>query len=167
MKIISVIGYSGSGKTNFILNAIRMLKGNFKIEIAVIKYIHGHKIETEGKDSFKYSKAGANYSILQNINNEITIFLKKDFNLDEIANWLSNGPYSTNFIFAEGFRDLKYPTVLCIRDLDEIKPQLTDRVKLISGIYCKGKQNEEFYSDIPILEIETNFERFLEIFNMS
>ena len=166
MQIISVIGYSGSGKTNFILNAINLLKTKLKKEVSVIKYIHEHKVETKGKDSYKYSKVGAKYSVLKNINNEITIFLKNDANVNEIANWLTKGPYRTNFLFTEGFRNLKYPTVLCIRDLDDIKQQLNDDVKLISGIYCERKQKEESYSNIPILAIKKNFHRFLEIFNI-
>ena len=40
MIIISVIGYSGSGKTHFIQKAIRRLKSELNFEVVVIKNIH-------------------------------------------------------------------------------------------------------------------------------
>lgn len=166
IKIISVIGYSGTGKTHFILKAIKLLKKSLNKEISVIKYIHEHQIDKEGKDSFKYSEAGVNYSVLKNINNETTIFLKKHANIKSIIEWLKNGPYKTDFIFIEGFRGLNYPTVLCIKNFEGIESQLTKNVKMISGSICLMKESEKYYLDLPIINIEKNFKRFLEIFNI-
>ena len=56
MIIISVIGYSGSGKTHFIQKAIKRLKTEFNFEVVVIKNVHQHKIDEEGKDSYKFSE---------------------------------------------------------------------------------------------------------------
>ncbi|TFG17052.1 MAG: molybdopterin-guanine dinucleotide biosynthesis protein MobB, partial [Promethearchaeota archaeon] len=54
MNIISVIGYSGTGKTHFILNALDLLKKVKNYNGAVIKNIHEHQIDKEGKDSYLY-----------------------------------------------------------------------------------------------------------------
>jgi len=51
MKIISVIGYSGSGKTYLIEKIIRKLKVELNLEVSVIKYIHEHRVDEKGKDS--------------------------------------------------------------------------------------------------------------------
>ena len=67
LKIISLIGRSGSGKTNLIINAIKRLRKELHYNIAVIKNIHEHQIDEEGKDSYKYIEAGANYAITKNI----------------------------------------------------------------------------------------------------
>jgi len=166
IKIISVIGYSGTGKTHFILNAIKLLKKILNKEVSVIKFIHEHQIDKEGKDSYKYSEAGASYSVLKNIDNETTIFLKKDTDIKSIIEWLTNGPYKTDFIFTEGFRKLNYPTVLCIKNFDDVESQLTKNVKMISGSICLMKDYQKYYLDLPIINIEKDFKRFLEIFNI-
>ena len=77
IKVINVIGYSRSGKTFFILNAINLLKKNLNFNVAVIKNIHDHQIDEEGKDSYEFSRYGAKYSITKNQNTRSLIkFLK-------------------------------------------------------------------------------------------
>ena len=48
-----MIGYSGSGKTSFIVNAIKLLKINFSYSVVVIKNVKHHSIDKKGKDSTK------------------------------------------------------------------------------------------------------------------
>jgi molybdopterin-guanine dinucleotide biosynthesis protein MobB len=45
MKVISVIGYSGSGKTQIIEYIIKKFKTEFNLEVSVVKYIHEHRID--------------------------------------------------------------------------------------------------------------------------
>jgi molybdopterin-guanine dinucleotide biosynthesis protein MobB len=131
----------------------------------VIKFIHEHQIDKEGKDSYKYSDVGASYSVLKNIDNETTIFLKRDADIESIIEWLSKGPYKTDFIFTEGFRELNYPTVLCIKNFDEIESQLIKNVRMISGAICLTDYQND-YLDLPIINIEKDFKRFLKIFGI-
>ncbi|MFX1315688.1 MAG: molybdopterin-guanine dinucleotide biosynthesis protein B [Promethearchaeota archaeon] len=166
IKVISIVGYSGSGKTHFIINAIKLIKQNLNKEVSVIKFIHEHQIDKKGKDSYKYSEAGAIYSILKNIDNETTIFLKKNADINSIIEWLKNGPYKTDFIFTEGFRALNYPTVLCVKNFDEVESQLTENVKLISGLIVLRTENRNNYLDLPIINIERDFKKFIEIFSI-
>ena len=166
MKIISLIGFSGSGKTTFIINAIHLLKKRLNYDVAVIKNIHEHRIDKNEKDSNKYNEAGATYSIVRNIYNENTIFMKKEVELEQLINWLILGPFKVDLFLTEGFRDIKFPTVLCLRNLEELEPQLNDNIKMISGAICsKGIPKIENFS-IPIVNIEKNFETFLKIFNI-
>jgi molybdopterin-guanine dinucleotide biosynthesis protein MobB len=81
MKLINVIGYSGSGKTHLIANAIKKLKSELELTIIVIKNIHTHKIDTEGKNSFEFTHAGTDFSIIKNKYNEVAIFFKKKLSL--------------------------------------------------------------------------------------
>jgi molybdopterin-guanine dinucleotide biosynthesis protein B len=64
MKVISVVGHSGSGKTTLVEKLIRELckRG---VKVATIKHAH-HKVEldTPGKDSWRYTQAGAAMSML-------------------------------------------------------------------------------------------------------
>ena len=58
-KVISFTGYSGSGKTTFILKLIKKLKGR-GLKLAVIKHdAHEFDIDKEGKDSYEYFENGA------------------------------------------------------------------------------------------------------------
>lgn len=163
-----MIGYSGSGKTHFILNAIKLLKKNLNYEVAVVKNIHEHQIDEENKDSFKYGEAGAKFSITKNVNNETTIFLKNRISIERLLEWIANGPYKIDLVFIEGFRNLNYPTILCLKNFEELTPQLTSNVKIISGLICSKNnyKKEEINLDTPILDIQRDFKRFLIVFNI-
>ncbi len=166
MKVISVIGYSGSGKTHLIEFLIKKLKTEFNLEASVIKYIHEHRIDEEGKDSFKFSEAGAVFSVIKNKFNQNAIYLNKQINLDALMNWLNKSPYKVDLIIIESFRDVSYPTILCVKELKEIDAQLNKNVKLISGVITLNKFSEEREDQIPIFSIRQNFERFSKIFNI-
>jgi len=168
IRIIDVIGYSGSGKTYFIKNVIKLFKDRLGYNVTVIKNIKHHQIDKKGKDSHIFTEYGASYSIIQNLNKEMAIFLNaEEIRLDEFIKWLDRGPYEIDIMFTEGFRDLNHPTVLCISDIDEIQPQLTDNVKMISGIICGKNVIENITLGVPIINIEEDFQRFLEIFNIT
>jgi len=166
MKIISVIGYSGSGKTNLIENLIKKLKFELSMEVGVLKYIHEHQIDEEGKDSFRFSKAGSTFSIIKNKSGEIAIFLKKDIHLDELIIWLENSPFKLDVIFFESFRNLPYPTILCVESLNQIPTQLNKNVKMISGLITMSNYAQNVNIDIPIVDIEIDFKAFCKIFEL-
>lgn len=166
MKIISVIGYSGSGKTFLILKAIKLLKERLGFNCSVIKNIHEHRIDVEGKDSYKFSLSGAQYSITRNKFNENTIFIKKDIEIQNIIEWIENGPLETDVLFIEGFRNLNFPTILCIKEMSDIQSQLTNNVKMISGIISTKKNGLQEKVDFPIIDINQEFDLFLDIFKI-
>ncbi|GAG80373.1 unnamed protein product [marine sediment metagenome] len=167
MKVISVIGYSGSGKTHIIEFLIKKFKTEFDIEVSVIKYIHEHKIDEEGKDSFKFSEVGAVFSVIKNKFNQNAIYLNKKISLDALINWLNKSPYKVDLIIIESFRNVSYPTLLCVKELKDIDTQLNKNVKAISGLITLNKANEKRKDQIPIFSIEQNFERFTKIFKIS
>ncbi|MFX0080479.1 MAG: molybdopterin-guanine dinucleotide biosynthesis protein B [Candidatus Hodarchaeota archaeon] len=168
IRIIDVIGYSGSGKTYFIMNAIKMFKIKLGYNVAVIKNVKHHQIDAKGKDSRIFTESGASYSIIQNLNKEMAIFLNsKEVRLEDFIKWLNQGPHEIDIIFFEGFRNLNHSTVLCISKISEIESQLTDNVKMISGTICETKVIENINLDIPIVNIEEDFQKFLEIFKIT
>ena len=166
MKVISVIGYSGSGKTLIIEFLIKKFKIELDLEVSVIKYIHEHRIDEEGKDSFKFSEAGAVFSVIKNKFNQNAIYLNRQISLDALINWLNENPYKVDLIIIEGFRNVSYPTILCVKELQDVDAQLNKNVKLISGLITQNKVSEEREDQIPIFSIQQNFERFTKIFNI-
>ena len=167
MKIISIIGYSGSGKTYIIEKIIRKLKFELSLEVGVIKYIHEHRVDEKGKDSFRFSESGAVFSIIKNKFDEIAIFLKKEINLDELITWLDQSPFKMEIMIFESFRNLPYPTILCVEELNQIGAQLNENVKMISGLITKSEitQSEEF--DLPVVDVDKNFKEFCKIFKVN
>jgi len=166
VKIISVIGYSGSGKTHLIENLIKKLKFELNLEVGVIKYIHEHPIDEEGKDSFRFSQSGAVFSVIKNRFDESAIFLKKEVILDDLIQWLDDSPFKLDMIFFESFRNLPYPTILCVEDLNHIGSQLNENVKMISGIITTSDfaQGEGLY--LPVVDVERNFKEFCSLFEL-
>ena len=56
--VISIIGYSGEGKTTLIEKLIPVLKSR-GISVGVIKNAHTFEIDYEGKDTWRFAQAGA------------------------------------------------------------------------------------------------------------
>jgi molybdopterin-guanine dinucleotide biosynthesis protein B len=64
MKFISFVGYSGSGKTTLIEKLLRELTQR-GLRVATIKHAHHTvQLDTPGKDSWRYTQAGAEFSML-------------------------------------------------------------------------------------------------------
>ncbi|MBD3215456.1 MAG: hypothetical protein GF311_22795 [Candidatus Lokiarchaeota archaeon] len=165
MNIINLIGYSGSGKTFLIKTAIERLKNELDMDSAVIKNIHEHQIDKEGKDSFIYTQFGANYAITKNIYDETTIFTKKPIEIIKLITWLEKGPFNMDVVFIEGFRDVEKPTILCLEDIDEFQEQYNKHIVMISGILSSKSDLNEL-ENIPIINIEKEFEKFTKIFGL-
>ncbi|WP_051938179.1 molybdopterin-guanine dinucleotide biosynthesis protein B [Ferriphaselus sp. R-1] len=64
MKLVSIVGHSGSGKTTLVERLIRELTQR-GVRVATIKHAHHQvQLDTPGKDSWRYTQAGAAMSIL-------------------------------------------------------------------------------------------------------
>ncbi|MFW9771570.1 MAG: molybdopterin-guanine dinucleotide biosynthesis protein B [Candidatus Heimdallarchaeota archaeon] len=166
MIVLSVIGHSGSGKTYLITKAIKLLKNQLNLNSSVIKNIHEHKIDIEGKDSHRFIDAGAQYSVIRNRLDENAIFFNKKVELHKLIEWIKGGPFKTDIIFIEGFRNLRFPTILCIKELSEVSSQLTNKVKMISGFITANRARFQTETGIPVVDIVNDFERFLNIFKI-
>ncbi|MGQ4874388.1 MAG: molybdopterin-guanine dinucleotide biosynthesis protein B [Promethearchaeota archaeon] len=166
IKIIGVLGYSGSGKTYFISNAIRLLKQKLNFKSAVIKDIHEHQIDKKGKDTYIYGEAGANYSITLNVYGETTIFIKKEIHFKELIKWLEKGPFKIDILFIEGFKSQTNPSVLCVKNFKDIKELMTENVKALSGLFFKENITEIDDIKLPIINIIKDFEKFINIFKI-
>ncbi len=64
IPVVSFYGYSGSGKTSLLVKVIPVLKKR-GYRVAVIKHAHhGFDIDTEGKDSYRFTEAGSDIVVL-------------------------------------------------------------------------------------------------------
>jgi molybdopterin-guanine dinucleotide biosynthesis protein B len=132
----------------------------------VIKNVHKHPVDTEGKDSSRYIKAGANLSIIKNKAHEVAFFFTKEMEIQELIEWIADSPFNLDLVFTEGFRELPYPSILCVKNIENIQAQLSKRVKMISGLITIQNDSLDHYLEIPVIDIEKNFQVFAKIFNL-
>src|SRR5512138_1681342 len=64
MRIVSVVGFSESGKTRLVVRLIEALKGRGLKVAAVKRCSHRFSLDTEGKDSAEFGRAGADGVVL-------------------------------------------------------------------------------------------------------
>ena len=107
MKIIQVVGSSGSGKTTFIRKLIPELKKQGTV--AVIKHLGDHTYAVEeGKDTTVFFETGADISI--GIDSHKSIAAIRKNNLEDILSMLFN--QGIDFVVIEGFKQRPYPKIV-------------------------------------------------------
>lgn len=98
IPIYSFTGYSGTGKTTYLEKLIPILK-SMGLRLAVWKHdAHDFEIDHEGKDSFRFTKAGADVTLLSS--NKKTVIMEnrpieRDFLLSSI--------HDVDLVLTEGY----------------------------------------------------------------
>ncbi|MES2745775.1 MAG: molybdopterin-guanine dinucleotide biosynthesis protein B [Bdellovibrionota bacterium] len=115
---LSIVGYSGVGKTTLIEKLIHDLKS--KWSIAYVKHdAHRFQMDTEGKDTFRARASGADAIFISDatqsalVSGKPSFFLQKSLFLDQDA------------VLVEGYKSLSIPKLVVLGDdraiLDEIE----------------------------------------------
>lgn len=108
MKIpaIGFIGWSGTGKTTFIEKLIPVLK-NRGLRVAVIKRDgHDFQMDKEGKDTFRFTKAGADVVAISNLKHSALLN-----NRPEDLRSLLETICGVDIIIAEGWQECDIPLI--------------------------------------------------------
>ena len=170
IRLISLIGYSKSGKTASIEKLISYLHTRNYI---VLAFKH-----TPGKNTWKYSKAGADVVVSQSPNESAILFNQKlepmllINSIKEILQRIPSDKSSLDkeiIVILEGFRDLKGKKILCAKNNEEIKSQMDPTIIAISGSIFSNEtelkiaQEENSLKFINILE---NPEEILKIYDI-
>lgn len=102
-RVISIIGWSGSGKTTFLEKIVAILSVQ-GLRVGVIKH-HGHEstVDVEGKDTWRYEQAGA-HSVIVSSPSEYAIIRKtsREKTLAELVALIDS---ECDVLFTEGYRD--------------------------------------------------------------
>ena len=106
IPILAFAAYSGTGKTTLIEKLVRSLKA-YGLRVAVIKHDgHDFEIDREGKDSWKFSQAGADISIISSA--EKTAFIEQRFlSLPQILAQI----HHVDLILVEGYKQELLPQI--------------------------------------------------------
>ena len=129
-KIIKFIGFSGSGKTTLIEKIVKKLSDD-GIRVATIKHdVHGLDIDKIGKDSYRYSEAGAKISVVSSP--DMAVFkIHEHLSLEELISNVKD----VDLIIIEGYSsDGEFPTVSVARKVTGkgIKGDLKKLIAIVS-----------------------------------
>jgi molybdopterin-guanine dinucleotide biosynthesis protein MobB len=107
LKVLHIVGHSGSGKTTFITRLVVELQ---KIgTVATIKHLGHHRYEIpEGKDTTLFFEAGVNCS--EGIDDEKSVVLLRDPDLLHALYRLAD--FGMDFAIIEGFKSIEIPGIV-------------------------------------------------------
>ena len=106
MRVIAIEADSGSGKTTLNEKLINALKEK-GMRVAVIKHdVHNFDIDHEGKDTWRFTQAGADITII-NSAEKIAYIEQRSLELDEIISMVD----SVDLILVEGYKNSNLPQI--------------------------------------------------------
>ncbi len=108
-SIICVVGKSGSGKTTLLESLIAELKQRGR-KVAMVKHSHhADSLDTAGKDTWRFTRAGSELSALNSLDN-LAIYKRMEhpFDPQEISNFIL---WDYDLILTEGFKGSHYPKI--------------------------------------------------------
>lgn len=110
IPVLSIVGYSGSGKTTFLEKLILELKKQ-KIRVAVLKHdAHEFEIDKPGKDSWRFTKAGAAVTGLIS-DGQAVLMENRAASPEELIEKITN----VDVILTEGYKTGKWRKILIHR----------------------------------------------------
>lgn len=172
VPIVAVVGHKGSGKTTVMESVVRGLtqKG---YRVATAKHINLKRfsMDTEGRDTWRHSTAGAN-PVVSVSDIETAIMIKKGyerFSLDELLKLM----HEVDAIVLEGFsrwvlEDERVGKVLCINNRQEYK-DYSERAKgeviASCSFYAAGRNILRITEDSEVLvkQVQEFVERELQV----
>ena len=113
IPIVSVVGKSNTGKTTFIERMIpEFVHRGYRI--AIIKHgAHGFDIDHEGKDTWRYRKAGAHTTLISSPRKVALIEdVEKDHDIEELREKYIR---DVDIIIIEGYKGNPYPKIEIFR----------------------------------------------------
>ncbi len=161
--VYAIIGSSGSGKTTLIMYLISRLSAE-KLKVAAMKSMHhSFTVDPRGKDTWKYSDAGA--SVIVGVSPDSTVIIKKResafHDIRQVINQVVDE--SPDIILLEGFtsliaKDDTIRKIVAAKDKEDLMRTLEGTVGPIMAIGGNISLTNDYPVDwsIPLIEIEKN-----------
>ena len=114
-KVIGIAGWSGSGKTTVVESLINIFNTKYNFTVCVLKHAHENfKIDQEGKDSYRFSKAGAKQVIISS-KKQWALINNLD-NKEKDLDYLLKKTEDTNIVLVEGWKYSKLKKIEIYRE---------------------------------------------------
>ena len=164
--IVAVVGNSESGKTTAVEALLKGLttKG-YKIASAKRIPEREFTIDTEGKDTWRHTKAGAS-TVLSVAPNELTTIKKVDTTKYSLEQIVSEFPDEVDIIILEGFKSLvgedsSIPKLVTAKTADDVTAAL-ERYKNILAFIGSGPDRKT-ETEIPFIDTLKEPEKFVDL----
>ncbi len=154
MKVLTVTGLTGSGKTTTLECLIKELKRR-GYSVGTVKEIHNEAfaIDTPGKNTYRHRAAGADTVTARGIY-ETDVLYKGHLPIYDI---LSH--YKEDYVLLEGVRDAVVPEIVVCKE--EETPPIGMLTFAISGKYANT--NCGYYQDVPIINALDNVQELADL----
>ncbi len=154
MKVFTLLGLSGSGKTSTIECLIKELNKR-GYSVGTIKEIHFEKfrMDTEGKNTYRHREAGADTVTARGIY-ETDILYKGHLPIYDI---LSH--YNEDYVIMEGVRDAVVPEIVVCAESDT--PKVSDLTFAVSGRYSLNGDRD--FNGVPVINALTDIEKLTDL----
>lgn len=169
IPVIAFAAYSGTGKTTLIEKLILQLKKK-GLRLAVIKHDgHSFEIDHEGKDSWRFSKAGADVTVISSREKTAWVAQGRQFSPEELI----AGIKDVDLILVEGYKNGSLPQIGIARrdtgkgftaDIGRFEAIVTD-MDVRTDIPCFGLEDIEGLSKFILERINVNENRDFTHFN--
>ena len=145
IPIVSIVAFSGTGKTTFLVKLIPELKRR-GLRVAVVKHdAHDFEIDREGKDSFKITQAGADVTGL--ISDKKAVIMENR----KVEVWkMLDRIEDVDVILTEGFKHGYWPKIMLHRE-ETKKPFPTEPkecLAVVSNAYVEGARKLFSFDDV-------------------
>lgn len=143
MKIVSVFGITGSGKTTTIECIIRELTKR-RYSVGSLKDIHFEQfaIDTEGTNTYRHRQAGAELVTARGLH-ETDVLYPRALSVDEIL-----AHYDQEYVVLEGVNEGNFPKIITAHNTDEVDERWDPSVIAISGRVANEIQE---YRGLPVI----------------
>ena len=150
MKVFSIVGYSGSGKTTTIEYLIRELKAR-GYTVGSVKEVHseGFTMDTKPESNTNRHRAAGSELVTARGLTETDIIFQEKLDMRKIFSFYSGFDY----VICEGVRDYPIPTIMTSASLEDLEPKWSDYTFCVSG---KIADEISEYNGIPALSAVTD-----------
>lgn len=138
IPVLGFAAYSGTGKTTLIEKIISKLKSK-GVRVAIVKHdAHGIEIDKEGKDSWRFTKAGADMSIVSS-REKTACIEQRELSFEEVLSYV----HDVDLILVEGYKKEKISQIGISRaatgndfpeGLERYIAVVTDREQIIDSV---------------------------------
>ena len=160
MRIITVKGFSKTGKTTTVTSLVAELRRR-GYTVGTIKDIHfkGFEADTPGTDTYRHARAGARRVTARGLKNTALI-MDEPMDIDEILKY-----YKEDFIIAEGDCGIKSPVIVTAETEADIERKISADTIAVSGIISQKTAASGIleYKGIPVINGVTEVEKLADL----